>query len=1283
VRNRAKPQEKQGWIRRLLPFLARHKRKVFIAFGVSLGTTLITVSIPLIERAVIDNVIIKSVDPLAPLLALLVGLGLVNFWLSYVRRFVGGRYAIDVQHDLRTAIFERIQTLDFARHDELPTGQLVSRASSDLALIQALLAFLPLVTGNVILLAMSLVVMLFLSPLLTVVALATLPALLYVSLKLRKTMFPAQWDTLQRTGEVAGVVDEAVTGVRVVKGFGQEDRELAGLTDAAEGLYKSRVRTVRIQARYSSALQAIPSLAQVGVLLLGGWLAIQGEITIGTFLAFSTYLVQLLAPVRMFAGMVAIAQQARAGAERIFEVLDSNPLVTEAPDALPLRGADDARNAEVTGEVVLDHVTYGYLRSEPVLRDFSLRIEPGETVALVGASGSGKSTVSLLLPRFYDVQDGRILIDGTDIRTVTLDSLRNDIGVVFEDAFLFSDTVRANIAYGRPDATDDAVERAARVAGAHEFIAALPDGYDTPVGERGLTLSGGQRQRISIARAVLTDPRVLVLDDATSSVDSKTEAQIHATLREIMAGRTTLLIAHRRSTLELADRIVLVEDGQAVASGTHEELLASSAGYRTLLGGPGEDAEGLPVDVDGVLVPAFDGSSLDVDDFSAQLEEADLEPADLDVAHRGAVTESLWQRDEQTVRAFSAPTTSPGLGQGAAGGVLGGGVNLAPTPELLAAVAALPPADDDPEIDVHAEAEASEHFRLRDFVRPYRRPLMIGFGLIVVDTLLTLVGPLLVLKGLNQGVAEKDMQVVWIASIVFLAATLLDWLVTWAYTRYTGRTAERLLFALRIRIFSHLQRLALDYYDREMAGRIMTRMTTDVDAFSQLLQTGLITALVNLMTFAGVLVALTVLNWPLMLGVSILIPPLIISTFWFARRSAVAYRVARERISNVNAEFQESISGVRESQAYVREDRNISSFNDTATDYLNARLRTQRLQALYFPFILFLATCGDAIVLGLGNTLVHNGTIEVAMVVTFLLYLDQFFAPIQQLSQVLDQWQQAVASLAKINELMLTPVSTPDSAHPVVPAELTGAIRFDDVHFSYPGASREILHGVDLDIAPGETVALVGETGAGKSTLVKMVARFYDVDAGQVLIDGIPVTELDLRAYRRRLGYVPQEPFLFSGTIRDNIAYGRPDATDAEVEEAARAVGAHDFVAQLTGGYLHSVSERGRSMSAGQRQLICLARALLVDPAILLLDEATANLDLSTEARVQRAMGFVSHGRTTLLIAHRLQTARTADRIVVVDDGQVVEVGSHDDLLARGGFYAELWNRNLAAPISA
>ena len=439
------PAPRGGWIRRLWPFLVAHKGKVAIALGVAVVGQVVVALTPVIEKVVIDDVIKSNDQPLWPWIVLLIGAAVVGFVAAYIRRYVGGRVALDVQYDLRNAIFERLQRLDFARHDELPTGQLVSRASSDLGLIQGLLSFTPIMVGNIVLVVVSLVVMVVLSPLLTLIAILCIPVLLWVSLRLRLTLFPATWEAQQRAGEVAGVVDEAVSGVRVVKGFGQEDRELHHLTETSEGLFRSRVRMVRMQAKLQSALQTIPVLGQVAVLGLGGWLAIQGEVSVGTFFAFSSYLVQLVAPVRMFATLLAISQQARAGAERILEILDSNPLVTEKPDARALTG--------VRGAVDFEHVRYGYLRSEPVLCDFTLHVAPGETVALVGASGSGKSTVSLLLPRFYDIQEGAITIDDVDLRDVTLDSLRRNIGVVFEDSFLFSDSVHNNIAYGRPDAT--------------------------------------------------------------------------------------------------------------------------------------------------------------------------------------------------------------------------------------------------------------------------------------------------------------------------------------------------------------------------------------------------------------------------------------------------------------------------------------------------------------------------------------------------------------------------------------------------------------------------------------------------------------------------------------------------------------------------------------------------------------------------------------------------------------------------------------------------------------
>ncbi|MEZ0109333.1 ATP-binding cassette subfamily B protein [Catenulispora sp. EB89] len=1313
------------WIRRLASVSWVYRRSVLIAFGGSLVAMLANAAMPLIQRHIIDDVVISRRSSLAPWAAMALVLALANFAGTRLRRYVGGKLSLDVQYDLRNRIFGALSRLDGARQDELATGQLISRATSDVTMVQGLLGMLPMLTGNLLLFFVALGVMAFLSPLLTLVAVATGPLLWLVAVAARKRLYPATWEAQQQASALAGVVDAAVGGVRVVKGFGQEEQELGKLEAAGERLFASRLRAVRFSARYNPAIMAIPALGQVGVLFLGGWLALRGTITLGTFLAFSTYLAQMLGPVRMLSSLVTIGQQARASVERIFEIIDSQPKVTEKPDAALL--PRQASGVEFDGAV------FGYVASRPVLRGLDLKVGPEETVALVGTSGSGKSTVSMLLPRFYDVQGGAVRVGGADVRDVTLDSLREAIGLVMEDSFLFSDSVRANIAYGRPDATDEQVRAAARMAEADEFVEQLPDGYDTVVGEQGLTLSGGQRQRIALARALITDPRVLILDDATSAVDARVEAEIHDTLRRVMAGRTTLLIAHRRSTLALADRIAVLDHGRVVDIGTHEELTERCPLYRLLLSGPGDDAEGIdagdltravqPVavqgsngfavngqangQISGQIKGQANGISNGITNGHSNGAAANGTSAGISTgtgtateAQVDGITPSLWPETDDAGNPLAAAKGSgsgalPGMGGGGGGGrgVGGGGgggfggflASMPPTPELLAKVAALPPATDAPHVS-QAEARAADPtFSLRRLLRPFRLALLLGLALVAADTAAGLALPALIRGGVDKGILAHSLSAIVAVSVAALGVTLADTVINVCQYRVTGRTGERLLYALRVKVFAQLQRLGLDYYERELSGRIMTRMTTDVDALSTFLQTGLQQAVVSVLSFVGIVVALVVIDWKMALIALSVLPPLLIATAVFRSKSSKAYTEAREKVSAVNADLQENVAGMRVTQAFRREGTNAVRFAGLSDEFRVSRLRAQKYIATYFPFVQLLADVAGLLVLAAGASRVHSGELTAGALIAYLLYIDMVFSPVQQLSQVFDGYQQAAVGLRRIGDLLRTKPSTPEPEHPVpVPAAL-GEIVFDDVTFAYGPDTRPALEGVSVRIPAGQTVALVGQTGAGKSTFVKMVARFYDPTGGAVTAGRHDLREFELTDWRHRLGVVPQEAYLFDGTVAEAIAYARPDAPRRDIEAAARAVGAEEMIAALPDGFHSQVAERGRNLSAGQRQLLALARAELADPDVLILDEATSSLDLATEAAVTRAElsrsadhGADGRSRTTLVVAHRLTTAARADRILVLDGGRIVEDGTHAELVDGGGTYAALWEAFVA-----
>ncbi|GAA4549284.1 ABC transporter ATP-binding protein [Pseudonocardia xishanensis] len=1248
-----------SWIRRLIRECLRHRGIAVGALLASvLGVSLDAIG-PLLTRVAVDDAVAGVTDALLAIVLAILGLAVVRFGASFLRRYLAGRLALDVQHDLRRQVFAAVQRLDGRRQDALRTGQVASRAITDLQLVQSLLSMVPLTAGTIALVVASVAAMLWLSPLLTVISLVMLPLAAFVTTRVRRSLFPATWSAQQRAADVAQQVEETVTGVRVVKGFGQENREVSTLEGLARMLFGERLRAARMTARLNPVLLALPTLGQVAVIGVGGWMAVGGSISLGTFLAFTTYVAQLVGPARLVGSLVVSAQLARAGVERVYDLVDAEPDVQDpaAPRTLP----------EGPVAVELDAVRFGYQPGRPVLDGVSLRAEPGETLAIVGTAGSGKSTVAQLLPRFYDPWEGSVRIGGVDVRELGLRALRSELGVVFEEAFLFSDTIRDNIAYGRPDATDAEIRAAAEAAQVAAFVEALPEGYETEVGERGLTLSGGQRQRIALARALLTDPRVLVLDDATSAVDTATEAAIHEALETLMRGRTTVLVAHRRSTIALADRIAVLDAGRVVDVGTEDELRARCPLFRELLAAGAERQAA-----------------------AAEPEPALAEPAPVVAVPADGVTAELWPEptavaaeSDRALRTAAAEAGSgrggpPSRGAAGATGMVGG---IAATPELLASVAALRPATDVPRLGGVDPAAPDPGFRLSRLLRPVRWTLALGMLLVALDALATLAFPTVARFAVDDGITAHATSVLLTATLIGVGIVLADAVVVGFQTVVTARAGESLLYLLRIRSYAHLQRLGLDFYERELSGRIMTRMTTDVDALSTFLQTGLAQAVVSLLTLVGVAVALLLTDPELALVALAVLPVLLVSTVVFRRLSSRAYAEARERVSIVNADMQENVTGVRVAQAFVREERSAAVFGERSDAYRRTRIRAQGYIATYFPGVAFLSDVAQAAVLGVGAARVAGGDLTPGILTAFLLYLGLFFAPVQQLSQVFDGYQQARIGLLRIRDLLRTESSITDDPDPApAPARLRGAVELREVTFTYPGVEEPALADVSLSVRPGETVALVGATGAGKSTLVKLLARFYDVGSGALLVDGVDVRRYRLEDYRRRLGFVPQEPHLFTGDVAGNIAYGRPDASPAEIEAAARAVGALELVRSLPAGFRQPVGERGQGLSAGQRQLVALARAELVDPDVLIFDEATAALDPATEAAVLAAGDRLTARRTAFVVAHRLATAAASDRIVVLHAGRIVEEGPHAELLAAGGRYAALWRAGELEP---
>ena len=1153
--------------------------------------------------------------------ALVAAVMVLRGWLEHTRAMVAHRTAAMVQLELRKRLYARVAALGPSYFGLERTGAVMISMIDGVEQLETYFGeYLPQLLVS------------FITPIVVLVLLAFLDlpvAALMFAFAMFTLFGPAvfqRWDaksSMRRSKAYRGFAAEfldSVQGLATLKAFGQSTERGRLLAERAHEVFRSTMWVLATNSLTRGLTDTGIAVGSAAVLAFGAWRVTQGEMSLDVLLVVLMMGIEVFRPQRDLRALLHNGMMGRAAADDIFTVLNAHPKVE--PPAAPVE-----LDGPLAPVVEFDEVSFAYPGGRRAAHSkLSFRVEPGERVGFVGESGAGKSTIVRLLLRFYDPDEGAVRVGGHDLRALRPDDVYRNVAVVNQDTYLFHGTVEENLRFGRPDATGEEIEAAARAANAHEFISRLPQGYDSVIGERGIRLSGGQRQRIAIARALLRDAPILILDEALSAVDAENEAVIQSALDRLMQGRTTLIFAHRLSSVIGADRILVLDHGSIVEAGDHASLMRVGGAYLRLMGAQAEES----VQSDAPLAaPAADRThhrEVPLEDIQADDASAHHEPTDAILRAEGLSWAGAFR-------------------------------------ELLRHV-------------VPWKVKFS---------------VVLVFGIVRVAALIGVgVASALAVAAVKQG--EPFTQYLIVLAIIAPLAGVLHWLESW----FAHDMAFRMLAEMRIALYRKLDRLAPAYLVRRRTGDLVGMATHDVELVEYFFAHTVAPFFVAVLVPAVVLGTLGWFGWPMALALVPFLAVVALSPFFARHRIDTLGSRAREAFGDMNAHAVDTIQGLAEIIAFQRTGARAAEFV----------ARIERHTGLRLPFfsdltrqtaILEAATgLGGLVVVVTGAHLVGTGALEPAMLPMLVLLAMSAFLPVSEIAHIGRQLADTLGATRRLyavhNEVEAVKDGPGVDARPsaggaaspaprIGASSRSGGIEIDvrDVSFSYFGNRRLALDGATFTVPAGRTLALVGPSGAGKTTAAHLLMRFWDPGSGIIRFDGHDLREYRLDNLRDRVALVTQDTYLFNETLRSNILLAKPDATEGELDDAVRRASLGAFVEALPEGLDTRVGERGVRLSGGQRQRVAIARAFLKDAPVLILDEATSHLDAVNEQAVRHALGALMSDRTTIVIAHRLSTVRDADRIVVLDAGRTEEAGSHDELIARRGLYSRLVGRQMTA----